>query len=127
MVDNQRKGDMSVSIVWVNMLDGDTEATAQNAATEIFGQSSVRHFYDPHRRAGEAIAESLGGLADDAAWDVYLFYEKGAEWGESLPLPSRWMHQCKGDSWANPDNYHWGDDLVQGLQWTMAKLADACT
>lgn len=118
---------MSVAIVWVNMLDGDTAAAAHNAAREIFGRSSVRHFYDPHGRAGEAIAESLGGLPGEAAWDVYLFYERGTEWGDTAPQPVEWMHQCEGDSWANPDNYHWGDNLVQGLQRTMAKLADACT
>ncbi len=118
---------MSVAIVWVNILEGDTEAAARRAAREIFTSAPLHHFYDPHKRAGEAVAESLGGLPDDAAWDIYLFYEKGAAWHESLPLPSHWTHQCQGNSWADPDRFCWGDDLVQELRRTMVKLADAST
>jgi hypothetical protein len=116
--------DITVGIVWINMLEDDTEMTARRAAQRTVTDFRVRHFYDPQKRAGKAIARTLGGEGK-VAWDIYLFYEKGAEWVEGPPTPSDWMHQLTASSWASLAHYHSGDDLVAELHKTMKKRFDA--
>jgi len=80
----------------------------------------VRHFHDPARRAGRAVAQSLGAQGK-VAWDIYLFYPGGDEWGDGLPTPTRWAHQLQAD-WADPAFRHRGEDLVQVLHRAMNEL-----
>lgn len=110
---------IGVGIVWINMLTGDTEAAAAESA-QIVDDARVRHFYDPEQRAGKAVAQSLG-WEGKVAWDIYLFYPKGSRWGDSPPVPSRWMYQLS-ESWVDPAHYRWGDDLLAELHETMNKL-----
>lgn len=35
-------------------------------------------------------------LTDEPAWDVYLVYAKNVKWGESVPVPTYFMHQLGG-------------------------------
>jgi hypothetical protein len=77
----------------------------------------VQHFHDPNRRAGRAVAASLGGTGK-VAWDVYLFYDPGLEWGEGLPAPTRWAHQLDAD-WADRAHHYTGRDLVDALREAM--------
>jgi hypothetical protein len=65
-----------VSIVWVDMLPDDTEAGTGESA-RIIDDPRVRHFHDPAKRSGRAVAASLG-WKDYVAWDIYLFYEAGS-------------------------------------------------
>ena len=101
------------------MLPDDTrEAPARSA--RIIDDPRVRHFHDPEKRAGKAVAESLG-RESAVAWDIYLFYASGSEWINSLPTPTDWMHQLPG-SWADPARLHTGDDLLQELHKAMKRL-----
>jgi len=101
------------------MLQGNGEATAQESA-RIIEDPRVRHFHDPERRAGRALAASLGGQGK-VAWDIYLFYAKGGEWIEDPPRPTDWMHQLSA-SWADPARLRAGDDLVEELRETMTRV-----
>lgn len=121
IVEDFPRAEVSVSIVWINMLAQDNEKTTR-ASARVIGDPRVRHFHDPEKHAGKAIAESLGGEESDAAWDVYLFYEKAIEWIEDAPTPSDWMHQLMGSSWADLAHYHTGDELVGELHKAMRKL-----
>jgi hypothetical protein len=112
-----------VIVVWLPMLEGDTEAAAQGAADTILADPRVRHLYDPERHAGRAIARHLGAEQDQVAWDIYLFYEPGAEWREAPPTPAAWMHQLTNSRWADPAHYHSGQDLVEELEETMKRLS----
>jgi len=103
------------------MLEGDTEVTARQSAP-IVEDPRFRHFHDPEKRSGTAIAESMGGQ-DRVAWDIYLFFAKGSEWQEDPPSPTDWMHQLSA-SWADPTHFHYGDGLVAELHKTMTRLAD---
>ena len=103
------------------MLPGDTEVTAKRSAG-IISDPRVRHFYDPEKRSGKAIAQSLG-WEGKVAWDVYLFYAEGTEWVEDPPMPSDWLHQLN-DSWADRAHFHFSNDLVEELHKTMKKLTD---
>ena len=122
IIESYPDADVSVSIVWIHMLDGDTEMAARRSAGGIVHDPRVRHFYDPERRAGKAITRSLGGEEGKAAWDIYLFYEKGCEWIDGPPAPVDWMHQLTSSSWADPARYRQGDDLVKALHETMKRL-----
>lgn len=98
---------------------------ARGSAERVISDSRVRHFYDPERRVGEAIAHSLGGREGEVAWDIYLFYEAGNEWAKGPPAPSAWMHQLVDSQWASMAHYRTGDALVAALRETTSKLAAA--
>ena len=110
--------DISVSVVWINMLPPDSADTAKRSAL-IVDDDRARHFYDPERRVGRAIALSLGE-PDMIAWDIYLFYAAGQEWQASMPAPTHWAHQLSGERWR--DHFHWGDDLNAELHRAMREL-----
>ena len=111
--------DMSISIVWLHILPGDSELSAKEAA-RMFGNHRVRQFHDPNQHAGKAIAESVGWKGK-VAWDIYLFYPVGLAWAKRCPSPSVWMHQLN-EPWADREHYHTGDDLVKALFGTMKRL-----
>ena len=110
---------MSVSIVWINILQGDSEMTARKSAS-IFNDPRVLQFYDPHRLSGKAIAESLGWKGR-VAWDIYLFYAAKEQWVEDPPIPTAWMHQLR-ESWADPAHFYTGEDLARELFKTLEEL-----
>ena len=77
------------------------------------GDPQVQHFYDPQNLTGRAVAESLGHPGK-VAWDIYLFYDPRAQWGDGLPLPACWAHQLTSAPWIDPRRYH-ERDLVDEL------------
>ena len=99
-------------IVWVEMLPEDRVADVEALAGEMT-DPRVRWFHDPKRRAGRAIAISLGATGE-VAWDVYLFFDPHAEWKNQPPAPRQWIHQL-GDSWADPTRLHFGEQLEPEL------------
>jgi len=111
--------DISVSIVWIDMLPKDTETGAEGSA-HIIDDPRVRHFHDPARRSGEAIAASLG-WKDYVAWDIYLFYQSGSRWLDGPPTPDHFAHQLPRDS----AHFRTGDDLVRELREAMKRLTAA--
>jgi hypothetical protein len=111
--------DMSISVVWIRVLPGDSESSAKESA-RMFNDHRVRQFYDPNQIAGKAIAERVGWKGK-VAWDIYLFYPAGHEWTKRPPTPSAWKHQLR-ETWADREHFHAGDDLVKALFETMKKL-----
>ena len=101
------------------MLPGDSEETAQKSAGTL-DDPRVLHFYDPNKRSGKAVADTIG-WAGKVAWDIYLFYSEGGEWGKEPPLPTDWMHQLS-DSRADRERYYTGDDLAKELYKAAKKL-----
>lgn len=109
------KMDMSLAVVWMDVLPLDGEKAARKTATILAKDPRIRHFFDPERRVGKAVAKTLGWSG--FAWDIYLFYPKGAAWGETPPVPWRFAHQM--GSHADDDHFHVGDDLERELRKTM--------
>jgi hypothetical protein len=98
------------------MLPEDTDAGAEGSA-HIIDDPRVRHFHDPARRSGQAIAASLG-WKDYVAWDIYLFYGAGSRWIDEPPSPVHFAHQLPRDS----AHFRTGDDLVRELREAMQRL-----
>ena len=120
MLATQRAADVAAAIVWLPMIASDDGAGVGDAPA-LVSDARARHYYDPGRTAGRAIARSLGTVGSESqiAWDMYLFYGPAAEWrdGDDPPSPDAWLHQLggKGRAWADPSRYRWSEALVEGL------------
>jgi hypothetical protein len=112
--------DIRVSLVWIPMVEGDSLDAAQ-VISRVIVDSRVRHFFDANKRAGEAIAASLGG-AGKIAWDIYLFFPKESRWTSHTPAPQFWMHQLTRSVWADAAHRHCGDALLRELGQCMQAL-----
>jgi hypothetical protein len=99
-------------IVWIEMLPEDRGANVSALAGHMC-DPRIQWFHDPRRRAGRAIAASLGAKSQ-VAWDVYLFFDADAEWKNQPPAPRQWAHQLS-DTWADPTRHHFGDRLEPEL------------
>jgi hypothetical protein len=104
------------------MLPNDSIKTATNAARP-FTDSRVRHFFDPEKQVGKAIANSLN-WEGHIAWDIYLFYDRGQEWADQPPPPVKYAHQLTNE-WADRDHYRVGNDLTESLMVSMGKIIQA--
>lgn len=97
----------------------DNHKAAQNAMQQFY-DPRVTQFYDPFQASGKLIAKDLP-LNADIAWDIYLFYQKGMEWTDRIPLPVDWMHQLR-DTDGDSEHLRCGDDLVKGLHEAMNSI-----
>ena len=114
---------VSIAIVWIDMLPSDSENAARKSAGIFAKDSRLRQFYDPKQRVGKALAHGLGWSS--CAWDIYLFYPKGAEWRAKPPVPATYVHQM--GTHALDGHFHTGDDLVQQLHTIMASTVGAAS
>ncbi len=108
--------DLDVLLIWIPMVSSDSYEAAQKAVKK-FKDKRVKQFYDPHHLAGRAFAMSLGH-SDKVAWDIYMFYPRGALWRELPPPPKAYMHQLR-DSWADPSFLFEKEHLRAKLSETM--------
>ena len=111
--------DISIFVVWIDILPSDDYAAAQRVAG-IFNDARVRQFHDPNRLVGDAFANGL--LDQPPAWDMYLLYAASPQklWVDHPPRPTEWMHQL--GSAADPARERSGHDLVVGLYDAMTNL-----
>ena len=101
------------------MLPNDSFETAANAASP-FSDRRVRHFFDPEKQVGNAIADSLS-WAGRIAWDIYLFYAAGQKWIDQPPSPVFYAHQLT-NAWADRDHFRLAADLTEELRVSMEKM-----
>ncbi len=124
---------LGVTLVWLDMLEADSETTAHTAA-QRFRDPRVRHYHDPRRLVGTTFAHQVfpGYLASAAAafpkgdpvrlqlesrppdsplWDIYLFYDSAATWKDAPPRPIHWIKQLMLDSEGK--SLLWKDDFDQ--------------
>ena len=119
IINKYSKAEISISLVWIKMLPEDSREKAKLEARN-FSDPRIHCFYDPNKRSGTAIADSLG-YEDRVAWDIYLFYAAGAAWHENPPAPAVWMHQLS-ETWLDRKHYRSGDDLIRELSGAMEKF-----
>lgn len=100
---------MRVYVVYVPILRGDTEATVP-AAMEKLPDSRVVFFWDSRGEMTESYAAVLQLPEGRPAWDVYLAFDRVAEWKSEAPKPSYWMHQLGG---VSPDRWLDGQKFAE--------------
>ena len=113
--------DVSISVVWIDILASDDHAAAQRMAGIFDDDPRVRQFHDPNGLVGDAFGKRL--LDQPPAWDVYLFYAATPRqlWVDDPPMPTDWMHQLATRA-ADPARRRGGRDLVVGLHDAMRDL-----
>jgi hypothetical protein len=101
------------------MLPNDSLAAVISAAGP-FTDLRVRHFFDPEKKVGKAIAKSLS-WEGRIAWDIYLYYAPGQKWTDQPPSPVLYAHQLT-NVWANRGHYRVAADLTEELRLSMQKM-----
>ena len=72
------------------MLPSDAKLTV-GRATKSLPDPRVSHYWDGDSVLGKAFTPVLG--IDQEAWDVYMVYDKDAEWKDMPPKPIYWQEQ----------------------------------
>lgn len=87
--------DVSIHVIWLPVLKGDTPAAAQDSARLIGNNKQVAHYWDLDHALSSRYCEllRLEERGRTVAWDLYLIYERGARWTADPPLPAVWMQQ----------------------------------
>jgi hypothetical protein len=125
--------DVDVSIVWLPMLNNDSEAAARKAA-RMFADGRVTQFYDPERFVGylyrfdvfpdaaqrmaasipddhpfhESMAQRVEADRDRPEWDLYMWFDAQVRWKTDAPPPTRFIRQVA----------HWKEDgKTVSLMW----------
>ncbi len=60
-----------------------------------FPDTRVSHFVDLDTRLGERFGPVLELPDGQLAWDAFLLFDAGVDWGEAPPRPTFWMHQLQ--------------------------------
>ena len=85
-----RSVDVAVYVVWSSQVEGKEQNVAR-AARQLPDRRAV-HYWDGGQRVGKAFQPIL--KTPDAAWDVWLLFDRQARWqGKTPPRPSWWEHQ----------------------------------
>ncbi len=109
---------MSLAVVWLDVLPLDEEETARKTAGILADDPRIRHFHDPEKLVGKAVAKSLDWRG--YAYDIYLFYPKGSTWSGGLPAPAQYAHQLGVHS--DDEHFHMGEDLPRSLRDMMTRI-----
>ena len=84
MLDKVKDQDIGVYAVWLPILGIDSKASLPQA-TKRFSDTRVRQYWDAKAELSRAYSPIL--KADGVAWDVYLLFDRGAEWKDKPPVP----------------------------------------
>lgn len=81
--------------MYVPILDSDNEASIP-AAMKRLPDSRVAFYWDAKGELTKGYSRVLQLGEDRPAWDVYLVFDRNAEWKTEPPAPNSWMHQLRG-------------------------------
>lgn len=115
VIEKMSNKDISVIIVWTNMLKSDDKENAYYAAS-MFNDPSIVQFFDAENKFGDMVARKLNPKGEKA-WDIYMFYDKDVEWNNAIPRPFDYAHQLSESlhPWADQTKYFCGKDLTKRL------------
>ena len=107
--------DICVIIIWTNMLKADDKDNAFKAAS-MFKDPSIIQYFDSENKFGDIVAQRLNPKGEKA-WDIYMFFDKDDQWGNSIPRPFEYAHQLSESlhPWADNTKYFCGKDLTKRL------------
>ena len=83
--------DLFMQFVWVSAFPDDAPETAR-AIAQTVGDERALHYWDPRGHVGADVSAAMNFVAP-SVWDVYLFFDGEARWGEVSPVPPHWVHQ----------------------------------
>lgn len=115
VIEQMKKKDIDVIIVWTNMLKSDDKDNAYKAAS-MFKDPSIVQYFDAENKFGDLVARRLNPKGGKA-WDIYMFFDKEDQWSNSLPRPFDYAHQLSESlhPWADQTKYFCGKDLTKRL------------
>lgn len=80
--------DIAVYTVWLPILRIDSKASMP-LATKRFSDPRVRQYWDGEAALSKSYAPIL--QSDEVAWDVYMLFDRNAEWKDKPPVPAYLM------------------------------------
>lgn len=83
--------------MYVPILDSDNETSVPSAMKRL-PDSRVIFYWDAQGELTKGYSHVLQLGDDRPAWDVYLVFNRAAEWKAEPPVPNYWMHQLRGVS-----------------------------
>ena len=115
VIQEMARKDISVIIVWTNMLKADDKDNAFKAAS-MFKDPAIVQYFDSENKFGDLVARKLNPKGEKA-WDIYMFFDKEDQWNSSIPRPFEYAHQLSGSihPWADQTKYFCGKDLTKRL------------
>lgn len=116
VIEQMANKNISVIIVWTNMLKSDDKENAYKAAS-LFKSPSVIQYFDAENQFGDLVAKRLNPKGEKA-WDIYMYYDKDVKWSSSIPRPFEYAHQLSASihPWADQSKYFCGSDLTRRLK-----------
>ena len=122
VIERMAEKNISVIIVWTNMLKADDKENAYKAAS-MFKDPSIVQYFDAENKFGDLVAKRLNAKGEKA-WDIYMFFDKEDQWGNSIPRPFDYAHQLSESlhPWADNTKYFCGNDLTKRLNDITASL-----
>jgi copper chaperone CopZ len=122
VIEKMAEKNISVIIVWTNMLKADDKENAYKAAS-MFKDPSIVQYFDAENKFGDLIAKRLNPKGEKA-WDIYMFFDKEDQWSNSIPRPFEYAHQLSESlhPWADNTKYFCGNDLTKRLNDITASL-----
>jgi hypothetical protein len=87
--------DVRVYAVYLPILRGDKESDVP-LATKRLPDERASYFWDGKGEMAQSYAHVLKLPAGYVAWDVYMVFNRDAEWKNDPPAPDYWMHQLGG-------------------------------
>lgn len=106
--------DLTVMVVWVDVLHGDNASEAERSAA-AFGPR-VRQYHDPKGRAAWPFGLATLGRERAGVWNTYVFYRPGSTWQGDPPAPDDWLHAMAGPGRGDPARFRSGAALKAGLR-----------
>ncbi len=83
--------------MYVPILESDNEASIPSAVKRL-PDSRVAFYWDAKGELTKGYSRVLQLGEDRPAWDVYLVFDRSAEWKTEPAAPNSWMHQLRGVS-----------------------------
>lgn len=108
--------DISVIIIWTNMVKTDDQSSAYKAAS-LFKDPSIVQYFDAGNKFGDVVAQRLNPQGKKA-WDIYMFFDKDTQWSKDFPRPFEYAHQLSSSihPWVDKTKYFSGNDLTKRLE-----------
>ena len=115
VIEKMKEKDLSVIIIWTNMLKSDNQSSAYKAAS-LFKDPSITQFFDSENKFGDAVAHRLNPQGKKA-WDIYMFFDKETKWTSDFPRPFDYAHQLSASAhpWVDETKYFCGRELTKRL------------